>query len=126
MKSKLATASLLGTGILFLTLSNMNATGAANAYVPFDGEKTIWHDGFERYDYLMDEASFAVTPIKRQESEKFAVGNPPNGQRRCIVVVPKQSAPGNPWSWRGCYWDHEPQTEVELLPSPKNTPKRVD
>ena len=22
---------------------------------------------------------------------------------------------GNPWSWRGCYWDHQPQTEVELL-----------
>jgi hypothetical protein len=25
------------------------------------------------------------------------------------------AAPGNPWSWRGCYWDHEPQAEVELL-----------
>ncbi len=37
------------------------------------------------------------------------------GQRRCVVVVPKEAAPGNPWSWRGCYWDHEPQTEVELL-----------
>ena len=24
-------------------------------------------------------------------------------------------ARGNPWSWRGCYWDHQPQTEVELL-----------
>jgi hypothetical protein len=23
--------------------------------------------------------------------------------------------PGNPWSWRGQYWDHEPQAEVELL-----------
>jgi hypothetical protein len=22
------------------------------------------------------------------------------------------SAAGNPWSWRGFYWDHEPQTEV--------------
>jgi hypothetical protein len=20
-----------------------------------------------------------------------------------------------PWSWQGCYWDHEPQAEVELL-----------
>ena len=37
------------------------------------------------------------------------------GQRQCIVVVPKAAAPGNPWSWRGCYWDHEPQAEVELL-----------
>ena len=37
------------------------------------------------------------------------------GQRRCLVVVPKQAAPGNPWSWRGAYFDHEPQVEVELL-----------
>ena len=28
---------------------------------------------------------------------------------------PKRPRAGNPWSWRGCYWDHEPQTEVELL-----------
>ncbi len=27
----------------------------------------------------------------------------------------EDAAPGNPWSWRGCYWDHEPQAEVELL-----------
>jgi len=32
-----------------------------------------------------------------------------------VVIVPKEAAPGNPWSWRGCYWDHQPQTEVELL-----------
>lgn len=32
-----------------------------------------------------------------------------------MVVVPHVVAPGKPWSWRGCYWDHEPQTEIELL-----------
>ena len=37
------------------------------------------------------------------------------GKRRCVVVVPKKAAAGKPWSWRGCYWDHEPQAEVELL-----------
>ena len=31
------------------------------------------------------------------------------------MVVPKAPAPGKPWSWQGCYWDHEPQAEVELL-----------
>ena len=31
------------------------------------------------------------------------------------VIVPKQPAPGNPWLWRGCYWNHQPQSEVELL-----------
>ena len=32
-----------------------------------------------------------------------------------MVVVPKEPAPGYPWSWRGCYWDHQPQAELELL-----------
>jgi hypothetical protein len=94
---------------------NSSEAQAATSYAPFDGEKTTWHDGFERYDYLMDETSFAIAPFKRPESEKFAVGTPPKGQRRCIVVVPKQPARDNPWSWQACYWDHEPQTEVELL-----------
>ena len=31
------------------------AAWAAEAYVPFEGEKTAWHDGFDRYDYVMDE-----------------------------------------------------------------------
>jgi len=93
------------------------ATGAraAEKHVPFDGEKSEWHEGFERYDYVMDEETFAITPFKRPDTEKFAVGNPAKGKRRCIVVVPKEAAAGNPWSWQGCYWDHEPQTEVELL-----------
>ena len=70
----------------------------------FDGEKTIWH-GYDRYDFLMDEDTLAIK----------AAGGDAKGQRRCIVVCPKAAAPGNPWSWRGCYWDHEPQTEIELL-----------
>ena len=116
MKSKFAgSVALLVTGILSPALWNATAAEAANSYVPFDGEKTTWHDGFDRYDYLMDETTFAIAPFKRPESEKFAVGNPPKGQRRCIIVAPKQAARGNPWSWQGCYWDHEPQTEVELL-----------
>ncbi len=78
-------------------------------------EKTTWHEGFDRYDFLMDEATLAITPFKAPEGEKFGVGAPPKGQRRCILVVPKKPAPGNPWSWQGCYWDHQPQTEIELL-----------
>lgn len=23
-------------------------------YVPFEGEKSTWHDGFERFDFIMD------------------------------------------------------------------------
>ena len=87
------------------------AQGPATA---FTGEKTDWH-GYARYDFVMDEATFAITPIKAPEREKYSVGTPAKGQRRCIVVVPAKAAPGNPWSWQACYWDHEPQTEVELL-----------
>jgi hypothetical protein len=81
---------------------------------PFEGDKIDWH-GFDRYDFVMDEADFSITPFKPPAAEKFAVGQPPAGHRRCVVVVPKGVAPGNPWSWRGQYWDHQPQAEIELL-----------
>ena len=110
-----AALTLLAATGLVSTPWSQGIASAASTYVPFDGEKTSWHDGFDRYDYVMDEVNFEITPFKRPESEKFAVGNPPKGQRRCIVVVPKQAASSYPWSWQACYWDHEPQTEVELL-----------
>ncbi|MDB6036372.1 MAG: hypothetical protein JWM99_213 [Verrucomicrobiales bacterium] len=81
----------------------------------FDGGKSTWHDGFVRYDFVMDDDTLAITPFTRPEKEGFAVGSPSKGQRRCIVVVPNKPAPGNPWSWQGCYWDHQPQAETELL-----------
>jgi pimeloyl-ACP methyl ester carboxylesterase len=87
---------------------------AAEAALPFDGEKTVWH-GFDRYDFVMDNASLSITPIKAAEDEKDGIKHTTDGQRRCLVVVPMAAAPGNPWSWRGCYWDHQPQSEVELL-----------
>ncbi|MDB6123799.1 MAG: Alpha/beta hydrolase family protein, partial [Pedosphaera sp.] len=80
----------------------------------FTGEKTTWH-GFDRYDFVMDEATFAITPFKAPAGEGNGVKAPAQGQRRCIVVVPKRAAVGMPWSWQGCYWDHQPQAEVELL-----------
>jgi pimeloyl-ACP methyl ester carboxylesterase len=87
----------------------------ADDYAPFEGEKTTWHDGFDRFDFVMDEQTLDITPFKRPEGEGFGVRAPDKGRRRCIVIVPKKPAPGNPWSWRGQYWDHEPQAEVELL-----------
>ncbi|HEY3282017.1 MAG TPA: alpha/beta hydrolase [Armatimonadota bacterium] len=85
------------------------------AYVPFDGARSTWHDGFERFDYLMDGATMGIAPFPAPEGEGFGIGAPPAGGRRCAVICPKQPAPGNPWSWRGCYWDHQPQTEIALL-----------
>ncbi len=80
----------------------------------FAGEKTAWH-GFDRYDFLMDQQSLAVKPYKAPGDEGNGIKGQVDGQWRCVVVVPKEAAAGNPWSWRGCYFDHEPQTEIELL-----------
>jgi pimeloyl-ACP methyl ester carboxylesterase len=81
----------------------------------FDGAKSTWHDGFVRYDFLMDDENLTFSPFTRPEKEGFEVGAPAKGKRRCIVVVPTKPAPGHPWSWQGCYWNHQPQAEVELL-----------
>ncbi|GHT18355.1 hypothetical protein AGMMS4957_00510 [Bacteroidia bacterium] len=81
---------------------------------PLQGGKTAWH-GFDRYDYVIDEQTLQLVPITATAKEGNGVAAPEKGTRRCIVVVPKQAAEGNPWTWRGCYWDHEPQAEVELL-----------
>ena len=81
-------------------------------------QNSTWHGGFDRYDFIMDDATGAITPMKAPEKEATSYGidaTLKDGKRRCVVVVPKAAAPGNPWSWQGCYWDHEPQTEVELL-----------
>jgi len=83
----------------------------------FDSEKTSWR-GFDRYDFIMDDATGAIMPITAPESELKSFGidvSLKDGKRRCVVVVPTKAAPGNPWSWRGCYWNVHPQTEVELL-----------
>jgi pimeloyl-ACP methyl ester carboxylesterase len=93
-------------------------TMAADGHTPFQGEKTTWHEGFDRYDFIMDDATGAITPMKAPEKEVTSYGidaTLKDGKRRCVVIVPKQAAPGYPWSWRGCYWNHEPQTETELL-----------
>jgi pimeloyl-ACP methyl ester carboxylesterase len=90
-------------------------SGPALAAEPsFGNEKTIWH-GFDRYDWLMDESTLAIKPYKPAANEGNAVRDQVKGQLRCVVVAPKHAAPGNPWSWRGYYFDHEPQTEIELL-----------
>lgn len=94
-----------------LVLSGVSATAAPPQ---FGGEKTTWH-GFDRYDFLMDEADLSIKPHKAEADEGNAVRTQVKGQYRCVVVAPKEPAAGNPWSWQGYWWDHEPQTEVELL-----------
>jgi pimeloyl-ACP methyl ester carboxylesterase len=93
-------------------IGSTTSTGPTGA--PFTGEKTSWH-GFDRYDFLMDEAKLTLQPIKAAADEKDGIKGQVKGQLRCVVVVPKQAAPGKPWSWRGYYFNHEPQAEIELL-----------
>jgi hypothetical protein len=115
MKSQSHVRLVLLAFFLVLLFGDSTAIYAAETCVPFESEKSAWHDDFDRYDYVMDEETLAIITFNAPDGEKFGVRDPLKGQRRCIVVVPKQAAPGNPWSWRGCYWDHQPQTEVELL-----------
>src|SRR5258706_3151321 len=101
---------------------NQNAFGqevrrsraAEGTLANFTGEKTAWH-GFARFDFLMDDAALTVQPIKASPDEGNGINGELKGKLRCVVVVPKEAAPGKPWSWRGRYFDHEPQAEIELL-----------
>ena len=83
--------------------------------IPFADSKTSWREGYDRFDYLMDELTEEITPTLATPEEGFGARPAEKGKIHCIVIAPKKAAPGNPWSWRGCYWDHEPQSEVELL-----------
>ena len=56
---------------------------------PFPGKKSDWH-GFDRYEFLV-------------------AGN------TASVVVPKKSAPGNPWVWHGEFFGHKPAPDIALL-----------
>jgi|GEM_PF-1241384 len=96
--------------------AQVNPTGKGERGTPagFAGEKTSWH-GFDRFDFLMNEAELTVKPFKASPEEGTGVNGQVEGQLRCVVVVPKEPAPGKPWSWRGRYFDHEPQAEIELL-----------
>lgn len=80
----------------------------------FTGEKTSWH-GFDRYDFLMDDTKLTMLPFKASAEEGTGINDQVDGQLRCVVVAPQKTAPGMPWSWRGRYFDHEPQAEIELL-----------
>jgi len=99
---------ILATAFLVAHFCAAPLLKAADGNIPFAGAKGDWH-GFDRYDFALDESTLEIEPTDANNQ-----ANSP-GRRRCIVVLPKTPAPGSPWSWRGCYWDHQPQTEIELL-----------
>lgn len=110
--------SVLGLSLaVVVTWAAMAIPGQARAAETSEAvvdNKSTWH-GFDRYDFVMDEGTLAITPFKAPEGEGDGIKEHAKGQRRCVLVMPTEAAAGNPWSWRGCYWNHEPQTEIELL-----------
>ena len=107
--TRLHIAAFLAATLLTIPQGAQGDDGAS-----FDGPKTSWH-GYDRYDFTMDAQTFEIEPYAAPAAEGDGIQGDTPGKFRCIVVVPRHAAPGHPWSWRGCYWDHQSQTEVELL-----------
>lgn len=36
-------------------------------------------------------------------------------KRPCILIIPKEAAPGKPWIWRTEFFDHQPQVDLAML-----------
>ncbi len=45
-----ASFAFLAFGLLSAGFREPSVARAADTYIPFEGEKTTWHDGFDRYD----------------------------------------------------------------------------
>lgn len=105
------------TAIALILTAGLFCAGYAKAQqaLPFDGSRSTWHEGFTRYDFIMDDSTLAITPFRAPAGEGFGIKAPPAGKHRCVLIAPASPAAGNPWSWRGCYWDHRPQAEIALL-----------
>jgi pimeloyl-ACP methyl ester carboxylesterase len=65
------------------------ADAKAPAAAPAAATRSTWN-GFERIDFTLED-------------------------RPCILVIPKDAAPGKPWIWRTEFFDHEPQVDLALL-----------
>ncbi|MBI3860287.1 MAG: LamG domain-containing protein [Planctomycetia bacterium] len=85
---------LLASTAIAAVIHHSQRCVAAGAQVTFTGEKTAWH-GFDRFDFLMDEAALAVQPIKASPDEGNGINGQAPGQLRCVVVVPQDAAPGS-------------------------------
>ena len=55
----------------------------------FPGVKSTWR-GFDRYDFEVD-------------------------GRQCLVVTPKEAAPGRPWIWRARFFDYRYEVDLALV-----------
>ena len=58
---------------------------AAETYPPFEGEKSAWRDGFDRYDYVMGEATPAIATARI--SLRLCLGQPRRGHAALLLWV---------------------------------------
>jgi neutral ceramidase len=98
--------------IVFVSMFSASIdTMAEDAPAAIGGAKATWYNGSTRYDFVMDDQTLAITPFTMATDDKAGS----DGRARCILVVPKRAASGNPWSWRHLYRNHQPPDETELL-----------
>lgn len=85
----------MSTLLLHLTLISaacpLAPAQAAGDHGPFAGQKSSWHDGFDRYDYLMDETTFDIQPFRRGDDERFGIKDLPRENAGA-----SSSSPGRP------------------------------
>jgi hypothetical protein len=93
---------------MFSSAVDAMAADAPHAVV---SAQAAWHDGSARYDFVMDEQTLTVKPLTVATDDRTGS----DGLVRCILVVPKRAASGNPWTWRDLYRNHQPPPETELL-----------
>src|SRR5260370_16669314 len=101
MNSSMKRRLRLGLVIFFVAAIfwSTNRTVAADGHTPFAGEKTTWHGGFDRYDFIMDDATGAITPMKAPEKEVASYGIDVTlkaGKRRSGASGPQKAAPAYP------------------------------
>jgi hypothetical protein len=91
MPSKLIAMAAFVIGLVgFLGTIAGAAPSAPSASLPFGDEKVEWH-GFDRYDFLMDEQTLAITPFKAPASEGSGVKDP---VKRAATMYPRCSEGG--------------------------------
>jgi pimeloyl-ACP methyl ester carboxylesterase len=60
-------------------------------------------------------AVFAHAQVKKSEWQGYERQDFTVDGRACLLVIPKEPAPGKPWIWRTEFFGHEPQGDVALL-----------
>lgn len=82
--------------VALLAFSAMASLAAAQQGAPTASEqpdpparRSVWN-GYERIDFYW-------------------------AKRPCVLIIPKDAAPGKPWIWRTEFFDHQPQVDLAML-----------